>query len=171
MRDPEVVEIIFVRGSSEPPEECDETPIPGPDLSANLTIEDDDDSEAERSSEIQCWEDDHTDQGSHSRPSSVKTVTPRSSMENMQTVRNTRAGVKRTASFDDPTDELEHLEIDESEIMEEEQNSIQSRLAQKWRMSYSLGSRLLGVGHSTASSPRTSAKVSILAHPLVGCHR
>ena len=79
-------------------------------------------------------------------------------MENVQAVWNTRVGAMRTASFDDPTDEVEYLEVDGSGILEEDQNTVQSRPAQKWR-SCSLGSRLLGVDYSTPSDPRSSAKV------------
>lgn len=158
MSNSEVVGRVFVRGSSEPPAECAVNSVAGPDLATSLTIQDDDHFEADGSSEILCWEDDRVDQGEYSRPLPERFLAPCLPTKTVQIERTARASLMRAASFDDPTGELEHLEIDEDEeIREEEQKAVQSRLAQKWRLTYSLGSRLKDIESSVDLQSSTKA--------------
>ncbi|KAL5506871.1 hypothetical protein ACEPAH_6327 [Sanghuangporus vaninii] len=139
------VERVLVRASSEPFSDQGEKIVPGPDLASNLEIDDGDD-EADRysdaSSEIFCWED------STGRPQKESLSALRHTSETLP-LRMNRAqkepavfsDMRRSASLDDPTDELELLEIDGEHAQEKERNAIQERLAQKWRMAYSLETR------------------------------
>ncbi|KAL5508740.1 hypothetical protein ACEPAG_4775 [Sanghuangporus baumii] len=139
------VERVLVRASSEPLWDQCEDVIPGPDLASNLEIDDGGD-EADRysdaSSEILCWED---STGRYQKESlNVLRHTSESlplTMNRAQKEPTIFSDMRRSASLDDPTDELELLEIDEEDAREKERNAVQERLAQKWRMTYSLETR------------------------------
>ncbi|KAL5484762.1 hypothetical protein ACEPAI_7404 [Sanghuangporus weigelae] len=152
------VERVLVRASSEPFSDQGENVIPGPDLASNPEIDDGDD-EADRysdaSSEILCWED---STGRYQKePLSVLRHTSESLSLTMKRAQKVFSDMKRSTSLDDPTDELELLGIDEEDALEKERNAIQERLAQKWRMTYSLETRR-AASLAYAKAPMTSGE-------------
>lgn len=126
-------ERILVRASSEPVMNPDEDLLPGPDLAITLGTEDDsEDRQSDATSEIYCWDEDFA-QGTENGTAPASQESPERQDP------NDFSGARRSVSFGDPTHELQLLEIDAEDVRCREREAIEARLAQKWRLSYSLG--------------------------------
>ncbi|KAJ4471438.1 hypothetical protein J3R30DRAFT_3709878 [Lentinula aciculospora] len=110
---------------------------------------------SEATSEILCWEEDDVSQEIENSDTSrdpSNTPSPISITQAQLGPVTTRSDMARTISFDDPTDELELLEIDEEEVWEKQRCAVQTRLAEKWRRSYSLGGSLQAARRGSANT-------------------